>query len=266
MSENILAKSTIGLSGKVLLCAVAAVSAFGCAADATELSDSEAPQALQVPGAETILPNPEGVYFASVNANGTGCPAGTWETSLSPDGQTFTTTFSAYEAMVDEKTMISVKDCLIAIKLHSPQGLSFSVSSFHYSGYAFLDEGVSGRQLASYYFQGNPVDRDETRTELRGSYDDTYLFSDNIALADSVWSPCGTTRDLNIVTRLRVQNAKKRATGYMNLNALDGSTKLEFKLSWRKCDAAAQAAADAGVQDAGGRTTTTSSGNTRTTH
>ena len=133
MSKNIFAKSTIG---NLLVCAVAAVSAAGCT-DAQMTDDSDNAEALLAPGAEaTVLPNPEGVYFAEVNANGTGCPAGTWETSLSPDGETFTTTFSAYEAIVDESKSIAVKDCLLAIKLHSPQGLSYSVSQFHYSGYS----------------------------------------------------------------------------------------------------------------------------------
>ena len=123
---------------------------------------------------------------------------------------------------------------------------------------------MSGRQFASYYFQGNPVERDEVRTTLVGPFDDTYLFSDKIELADSVvWSPCGVTRDLNIVTRLRVQNSSPRRTGYMNLSAVDGSTKLEFKLAWRKCDANAQQA-DAGTSSSssGGRTTTTTGGGT----
>jgi hypothetical protein len=255
MSENILAKSTIGT---MLLCAVTAASAIGCASDTESSMEGDAPQALQAPGSETILPNPDGVYFASVNANGTGCPAGTWETSLSPDGETFTTTFSAYEAAVDETKTISVKDCLLAIKLHSPQGMSYSVSQFHYSGYAFLDQGVSGRQIAKYYFQGNPVDSDEKRTEMKGEFDDTYLFSDSIELTDAVWSPCGTTRDLNIVTRLRLQNSSPRRTGYMNLNAVDGSTKLEFKLSWRKCDApgTSNGGRDAGSTGGGIRTRT----------
>jgi hypothetical protein len=120
---------------------------------------------------------------------------------------------------------------------------------------------VSGRQIAKYYFQGNPIDSDEKRTELKGDYDDTYLFSDSIELADAVWSPCGTTRDLNIVTRLRLQNSSPRRTGYMNLNAVDGSTKLEFKLSWRKCEGAP--AQDAGSSN-GGRDTGSTGGGIRT--
>lgn len=183
-----------------------------------------------------VLPDPNGVYFAEVTANGTGCPAGTWDTAISEDGKTFTTTFSAYEAFLEPPRSVVVKDCQLGITLHSPQGLSYSVESFYYQGYAFLDPGVMGRQTANYYFMGNPVDHAELRTDLRGFYDDSYLFQDDVGIADLVWSPCGTERNLNVTTRLRVQNNRQRTgTGYMNLTAVDAASRLILRLAWRTC-------------------------------
>lgn len=182
------------------------------------------------------LPDPNGTYFAEVIANGTGCPAGTWDTAISDDGKTFTTTFSEYEAIVEPSRTVAVKDCQLGISLHSPQGLSFSVESFYYQGYAFLENGVVGRQTANYYFMGNPVDHAELRTDLRGPFDDDYLFQDDVGITDLVWSPCGTDRNLNVTTRLRVQNNRQRnGTGYMNLISVDGSAQLVFRLAWRSC-------------------------------
>jgi hypothetical protein len=261
MPMNNVAESMKKLSHLVLGAAALAVGVAGCAADGVSddvQADEEGPQALQAPAETTVLRNPEGVYFANVIANGTGCPAGTWETNLSDDGQTFTTTFSAYEATVDPRTLVSIKDCNVSIKLHSPQGLSYTVTNFYYQGYAFLEEGVRGSQLASYYFQGNPVQQAQQRTELVGPVDDTYLFSDEVPITDTVWSPCGADRDLNIVTRVRLQNSSPRRNGYMNLSSIDGSAKLVVKLAWRTCD---QGAADAGAprSDAGTRDAGTSS-------
>ncbi|MET0340479.1 MAG: DUF4360 domain-containing protein [Polyangiales bacterium] len=240
--------------GRILPLCLAAIGVAGCAPDGLEgdesVDDGEA-QALQAPTSQTTLRNPDGVYFADVTANGTGCPAGTWQTSLSPDGQTFTTTFSAYETMVDPQTMISIKDCYLAIKLHTPQGLSFSVTNFYYAGYALLEQGITGRQFASYYFQGNPVQQAQVRTDLSGPYDSSYLFTDEVPITDTVWSPCGTTRDLNVVTRLRLQNSNPRRNGYMNLSAIDGSAKLVVKLAWRECTTPPAAPVDAGARDAG---------------
>jgi len=226
----------------LLLCAAAAlVGAVGCASDVasddTEIDQEAAEAALAAPATETkTLKDPNDVYFAEVKANGTGCPKGTWNTELAADGKTFTTTFSAYEAEVNKLTAVSVKDCNLAIKLHSPQGLSYSVASFYYQGYAFLAKGQTARQTAQYYFQGDPVNSGNARTDLKGPYDDDYLFEDNVGLKDTVWSPCGTSRDLNIVTRLRLQNSSPKQDGYANLSSVDGSAKLVLKLAWRKCD------------------------------
>jgi len=231
------------VSMKIKGCGLALVLAglaTGCAPDEPEqTTDDSENQALLAPiSQQTTLPNPNGTFFASVTANGTGCPPGSWTTDISSDGQTFTTTFSKYEAMLDATSTVSVKDCTLTIKLHSPQGLSYSVTNFYYSGYAFLEQGVSGKQEASYYFQGNPVPglNTTTRTNLIGPYDKSYIFADEIKIADAVWSPCGLDRNLLAVTKLRLANSSPRRAGYMNLNAVDGKVgKLVLTLNWRAC-------------------------------
>lgn len=186
---------------------------------------------------ELVAQDPNVPYFASVTANGTGCPRGTWAANIDPKGETFTLTFSAYETMVEPGQLIKVKDCQIAVQLHSPQGLSYSIGDFFYKGYAFLDRsGMTATQTAGYYFQGNPVDAVSARTDLRGAFDAEYLFQDTIGIADLVWSPCGTDRLLNVPTRIIVKNnSSKTGTGYLNTLSVDGSLQLVFRLHWRRC-------------------------------
>jgi hypothetical protein len=229
----------------LLLCAasLAALSAVGCAQDAgldeasAQDGDAVEPAALQASGGSKQVRDPGGSYFADITANGTGCPAGTWDTQLSADGQTFTTTFSAFEAEVDPRRAVSIKNCQLAIKLHSPQGLSYSVQEFYYGGYAFLEDGVNARVISNYYFQGNPADNQQPETTFVGPKDDTYLIQDtrNQIEAKPVWSPCGVDRNLNVNTTLRLLNSNPRKNGYVNVSAVDGSTKLVLKLSWRRC-------------------------------
>jgi hypothetical protein len=186
---------------------------------------------------EVTVQDPNGVYFATITANGTGCPRGTWEVDIAPDGQTFTLTFSEYEVILNPGQVIKVKDCQIGVKLHSPQGLSYSISDFFYSGFAFLDKpGMTATQTAGYYFQGNPIDSTSARTDLPGPFDADYVFTDQIGLPDLVWSPCGTDRMLNIPTRLIAKNnPAKTGTGYINTLAVDGSVQLTFTLQWKSC-------------------------------
>jgi hypothetical protein len=228
-------------TSKLLLCAAAltALTAVGCATDdvaSDEGAENTDTLALAASGGEGNVPNPSGAFFVSVKPMGTGCPAGTTQTSISPDGKTFTTTFSAFEATVNNRQSVAVKDCQLAIKLKSPSGLSYTVTEFYYQGYAYLEEGQTARQISRYYFQGAPVQAEEVRTDLKGPFDDTYTFEDKIRTTDFVWSPCGVERDLNVRATLRLQNSSKK-DGYINLGAVDANTdtKVRFKLNWKKC-------------------------------
>lgn len=181
--------------------------------------------------------HPTGAYFADVTAMGTGCPSGTWSAAIDPRGETFTIRFSAYEATVDPGQFMSVKDCQLAIKLNSPQGLSYSISRIHYSGYALLEKsGMSAKINAGYYFMGDPVDSAKANKEIRGPYDGEFLFSDLIGVSDLVWSRCGTKRDLQVPTRMVVTNNRQKAGfGYANVAAVDGELVFQFNLRWRRC-------------------------------
>lgn len=243
------------LETKLLLCAAAfgALSFGGCADGASQAQADDAPETaaleatrtavLQAPASTTTktVPNPEGSYFASVVANGTGCPAGSWNPSISDDGQVFTLTFSEYEVNINNTVpdLTITKNCTLNIKLHSPNGLSYAVTSFYYSGYSFLEQGVTASQWARYYFQGNPVPPSTSnRVNLVGPHDADFVFKDDVKTADAVWSPCGVDRELIVNTTLQLRNSSPKRSGYANLAALDGSTKLELRLSWRGCNGA----------------------------
>jgi hypothetical protein len=219
---------------------LSSLAAAGCAGDAAV--DDEIESTELGLGQSVDVPNPSGAYFASVTANGSGCAPGTWEAAISPDGKSFTVTFSAYEAVVAPGQAVSIKDCNIGIDLRTPQGRSFSVSSFHYQGYSLLDQaGMTATQTVKYYFQGNPVPSKENRSQLGGPFDDSYLFSDRIRVRDRVWSPCGASRRLNALTRLQIRNnGRKTGSGYLNTSAVDAEIdtrklKFEFGLDWRNC-------------------------------
>lgn len=176
-------------------------------------------------------PNDRGAAFASVRANGTGCPPGSTDVSISPDGKRMVVHFASFEAAVDKNKSVDIKDCQLGIKLKSPKGFSFSVVDFLAHGYAYLAKGQTARQLTKYYFQGAPQQNQrEARTELSGPFDDTYSFRDSVGVADAVWSPCGAERDLNIRMTLRLQNASNKTDGYINVETL-----YDIRFNWRYC-------------------------------
>jgi Domain of unknown function (DUF4360) len=206
----------------------------GCAAPSSESEETTGgtAEALDVP-------DPSGVYVAALTANGTGCPAGTWDASISPDGTTFTVSFATYELMVNPGQAFVVKDCQIGIDLKTPSGFTFAVNSFYYQGYNLLDsDGMTAQQTAKYYFMGNPVPGVTFQSNMTGPYDDSYLFANDVPVADLVWSPCGVTRRLNAQTRLILKNnAAKTGSGYLNMSTADGMVQnvFRFGFSWRHC-------------------------------
>jgi hypothetical protein len=187
------------------------------------------------PGPEQITA-PQGVFFASINANGSGCPAGTWDVGISPDGQTFTLAFSAYEAVVDKGQAVDMKECLLDIALNSPDGLSYSVASFYYQGYVLLDTpGMTAQQTANYFFE-HERDNDASKNLVSGPVDQSYLFTDEIGPERRMWSPCGHADTLHVRTRLSLNNTPDAAgSGYLNNSTVDGSLSFKWNLNWRRC-------------------------------
>lgn len=183
----------------------------------------------------SISPTPDKPsIFASVTANGTGCPLGkNVAASFTPSGDSLLVTFEGFEAVVDKNKSVAVQDCQLGIKLKSHTGMSYALEESYHEGYAFLARGQTARAQMRAYFQGRP-DNDRTiTTDLQGPYDDSFILRNTASIADAKWSPCGLDRMLNIATVLRMQNAAKdEATdGYISVSKFGG-----VKLAWKRCN------------------------------
>lgn len=234
----------------------AALAAFGCASgDADgESRSTQGDELAQVESRVALLPDagPRAPYHTEVVANGTGCPPGTWKTATSPDGFQFRTTFSSFEVTVQDGQSVAIKDCNLTVRMHSEVPFSFAVSGLVYSGYAFLESGVRGRQTVKAYFHGVPASMsDEHRTDLTGPVDRKYRFEKIVPAEDLIWAPCGRDRNLQIVTRLVVQKPKNQGAGYLNLSALYyPPDEIAWRVATRPC---VEWIMDAGTKmDAGG--------------
>lgn len=212
------------------------VAASSDAAVHTDASDGAAP-----PEQEPVVRLRGATYIADVTANGTGCPRGTWDVGLAPSGDTLTATFSHYEVTIEDGTRIRFKDCNLSVRMHAPHDVSYAVGAFHAQGYAFLEQGVKGFFTASYAMQGNPIASLDSarRYDLSGPVDRSFLLQDLPTEVDTVWSPCGLDRNLQVVTRLGLQKSQDRGTGYLNLSDIDGevSGKLVIRIKTRRCGA-----------------------------
>lgn len=188
-------------------------------------------------------PNPNEVWVESIQAGGTGCPAGTYTQSISDDRQAFTLIFDEFFVELAGRRPVQRKNCQIDLALHVPNGWQFSIASFDYRGYAYLEPGIDAVQTAYYYFQGQGNSPTFYTQIGDGSseFDDIYTISDTIGIESVVWSPCGATRNLQINTDLRVQrrNRRSQAYGYLSTDSIDGEFQTRhswrFGFYWRPC-------------------------------
>ena len=188
-------------------------------------------------GSQALATTPEWVTIEDVQYNGSGCPIGSVAENISEDKLAFTLAFSEYVAEAGPGIPISAsrKNCQIIVSMKYPQGWSWSVVSFDYRGYAFLDRNIEGTQKVSYYFQGGSDDISLEST-LDGPYDDDYHFRDEFDVLSLVWSPCGLERALNLNTQVRINNRRnRRGEGFMTLDSLDGAVVHRYGIQWRRC-------------------------------
>ncbi|WP_042432347.1 DUF4360 domain-containing protein [Streptacidiphilus anmyonensis] len=183
---------------------------------------------------------PGGFTIGLVNANGSGCPAGTTAATVSPDQTAFTVTYSNYlaEAGGNSRPTDFRKNCQLTVQINAPQGFTYAIAEADYRGYAYLAPGASGIETANYYFQGQAQTGSLSHT-FNGALSDDWQATDTASVASLVWAPCGETRDLNINTQLLVLPGSQSPdqTSFMTMDSTDGSLTTVYHLAWEQCPA-----------------------------
>ncbi|MEU8816163.1 DUF4360 domain-containing protein [Actinoplanes sp. NPDC048796] len=171
-------------------------------------------------------------------ANGSGCPLGSAEVTVSPDSKAFTVTYSEFTAQVgpDTKPTDFRKNCQLALDVHVPQGYTYAIASADYRGYVHLEKGATGSESANYYFQG---ERQSTRIkhDFTGPADGDWVRSDSVGIQSLSFLPCGEERYLNINTELRVNRgwSSPKATSFLTMDSTDGNIETTYHVAWQKC-------------------------------
>lgn len=186
---------------------------------------------------QALFPPSDQVWIEDVKWAGSGCPVGSVARTLSNDKQTVTLMFDNYVASVGPGIVIteSYKNCQINIKLHIPQGWTYTVFQTQYRGYYSLESGVKGTQKSIYYFSGDTRQWSAQSTFV-GPASQDYHFWDNIATDTWVYCQCGATTSLNINTSLRMQSANpKKYSGFMSTDSIDHKVIHVLGLQWKRC-------------------------------
>lgn len=168
-----------------------------------------------------------------VTVNGSGCPAGSGDATLSDDGFSFTITSTPYfaSAGLGAGPLDFRKNCQYSVQVNRPEGWTYAVAGVEASGFAFLSAGATGLSRSSIFFQGQATTTVLSRT-FTGPLSDNWQTKDSIGLASLVYAPCGVERNLNINTELRVV----RGTAAPNTsNFLFRNESSTYRLFWKQC-------------------------------
>lgn len=111
---------------------------------------------LAAPAARQAGPDPNDVYIQTFVYAGSGCPAGSVANATDATKTVLTLLYDNYVAQIGPGTQPADhrKNCQINLEVHYPGGWQFSLFSVDYRGFEDLDSGVTGMQVATYYFSG----------------------------------------------------------------------------------------------------------------
>ncbi len=164
-------------------------------------------------------PNKNTVYFKDPAIAGSGCPAGSSEFVITPDGSTLSILFDNYIAEPGNKS------CSIALPVHIPNGFQVSNMTADFRGF------VKGRAelRRSYFFAGNRTPT--LKTQLYKRHGDDYIVRDNLMPMTESWSRCGQDVNMRINSRIRTKDRYSN----ISVDSLDLSNGVVFHLQYRRC-------------------------------
>jgi hypothetical protein len=190
---------------------------------------------------------PSGVSVRGIRAFGQGCPIGSANAVISPDGQAFSLLLDNYSAVVEAGGRPTVRrDCDIEVDLNIPAGWSFAVVAADYRGFIDIAAGSLVQHRVMYTFDkrrrlpGEGYDFSFQGTEFRGPKTEEYNIHHEIGISQAPRSSCSfgqvKTLFLNTLLTARAMRGRGEATS-ISLDSVDGQLAAQqYRLAWFRCD------------------------------
>ncbi|GBG85141.1 hypothetical protein CBR_g39707 [Chara braunii] len=183
---------------------------------------------LAVPGLAQSPPSGT-VRVESLTYSGSGCPPGSAEGALSPDGIGLTVLFAQFKALTPGSPDDPVKKCQLAVKLIYPTGFTFTVESVASVGGVVFEDAVKGSLEVGYFFPESGTVR--TLRELPPPPEGDFHFDDGFSTL--IYAPCGSeSTSLNVYSEVKV--VPPRPPSDNNGGSIDIDNQ-SFTLRWKPC-------------------------------
>ncbi len=175
----------------------------------------------------------DGIRVGKPVYGGTGCPQGTADLAMNPDGSDLSILFSRYFAAAGGETgrLFDRKACGLAIPIHIPAGLSVSLVRVDYLGFAGVPSGGQAKFGVEYFFAGSHGERIErVFDESSGEF----LLTDEIATG--IWSECGADTILRVNTSMSVITNESGDLTVGALASAQATTGFHYRFAIRSCE------------------------------
>lgn len=178
----------------------------------------------------------DSIYLGTPSYGGTGCPGGSASFSLSPDAQSLSMLFDRYVVEAGGNTGMDLnrKTCNISVPVHVPQGISIAIFKIDYRGFNALPYGAYSQFNVEYFFAGNQGPT--YRKTFKGSLQDNYLITNNLAAGSIVWSPCGKDVNLRVNSSMLAHTNTKKESTMATVDSADLKSGLIYHMQWRRCN------------------------------
>lgn len=183
-----------------------------------------------------------GMAIGNPGYAGTGCPAGTASSALSPDRKTMSLIFDRYIVEAGNPTgkKTDLKTCNLLIPIYVPTGYRVQVVRLDYRGYNLIPARGRTSYAAFYTFDEKRARKALTKRVKRQKIFQGPL-NDNYTLIGRVrgqhWSKCGEDFNLTILTQIGAQSNNELEQTMATVDSLDaqGTDELKYHLRWKAC-------------------------------
>ncbi|KAF2662588.1 hypothetical protein K491DRAFT_709939 [Lophiostoma macrostomum CBS 122681] len=177
---------------------------------------------------------PSSFKITNIVSGGSGCPQGSIDIDWTNQGVLPIRFGRDFTASVGPNVVAdqSRKNCQINLGLEFSGGYQYAVYSADYAGWGNLDAGVQGTVKANYYFSGQQ-DQSSAAITLPGPFSGAYTKHDDVGV--SVWSPCGSSANLNVNSEVALTPLGSSASGTLAATKESARFTNSLYIKWRQC-------------------------------
>lgn len=180
--------------------------------------------------------------ITSLVYGGTGCPQGTVNATISPDGSALTILYSNFVAQVNGAQRVDAKNCQVTMKIAKPIFQALVLESADFRGFVGLEGGVFGQQkidvITSY---GGPrvVNQQFAFDRFAGPVSQNYMIrSVQPVRVEGNLVDCATQirKDTKLVFNTQVQlQSQSGGQGMLAVDSADGRMQQSYRFKLVNC-------------------------------